>query len=86
MGDRVPSLGEIDLFYIGGGQDREQALVAADLVEKSEPLRAAAEAGAAFLAVCGGYQLLGRFYATSQAPSCPGSGCCRCTRLRGNGG
>jgi CobQ-like glutamine amidotransferase family enzyme len=60
MGDAVPR--GIDLFYVGGGQDREQALVAPDLVTKAGALREAVEADAAFLAVCGGYQLLGRFY------------------------
>jgi lipid II isoglutaminyl synthase (glutamine-hydrolysing) len=53
--------GAHDLFYIGGGQDREQALVARDLAGK-EGLVEAVEGGAAVLAVCGGYQLLGRFY------------------------
>jgi hypothetical protein len=52
----------IDLFYIGGGQDREQELVAPDLASKGPALHAAVEAGAAFLGVCGGYQLLGRQY------------------------
>ncbi len=61
MGDAVP-VGEIDLFYVGGGQDREQELVAPDLLTKADALRAAIEGDAAFLAVCGGYQLLGRFY------------------------
>jgi CobQ-like glutamine amidotransferase family enzyme len=52
-----------DLFYLGGGQDRDQRLCAHDLVEtKGEALRAAAARGAAILAVCGGYQLLGRSY------------------------
>jgi CobQ-like glutamine amidotransferase family enzyme len=52
-----------DLFYIGGGQDRDQRLCAFDLAEvKREGLHAAAERGAAVLAVCGGYQLLGRSY------------------------
>jgi CobQ-like glutamine amidotransferase family enzyme len=51
-----------DLLYIGGGQDREQALIAPDLVAKSDAVHAAFEAGAALLAVCGGYQLLGRGY------------------------
>src|SRR4051812_11686496 len=52
-----------DLFYIGGGQDRDQKLCAFDLAErKREGLHAAAERGAAVLAVCGGYQLLGRSY------------------------
>ncbi len=52
-----------DLFYIGGGQDRDQRVVAADLVEtKRAALAAALDDGAALLAVCGGYQLLGESY------------------------
>jgi lipid II isoglutaminyl synthase (glutamine-hydrolysing) len=52
-----------DLIYIGGGQDRDQQLVAADLVEtKREGLTAAVDDGAVLLAVCGGYQLLGHSY------------------------
>jgi hypothetical protein len=52
-----------DLFYIGGGQDRDQRVVAADMVEtKGAALTAAADDGAVLLAVCGGYQLLGESY------------------------
>src|SRR3954468_831327 len=52
-----------DLFYMGGGQDRDQALVARDMVEtKKDALHAAAGRGAGVLAVCGGYQLLGHGY------------------------
>ena len=51
-----------DLYYIGGGQDREQELIAPALAAHGEALRAAVDGGAALLAVCGGYQLLGRFY------------------------
>ncbi|MGH2961318.1 MAG: type 1 glutamine amidotransferase [Solirubrobacterales bacterium] len=52
-----------DLIYIGGGQDRDQVLVAADMVEsKRDALAASVEDGAAVLAVCGGYQLLGHGY------------------------
>jgi lipid II isoglutaminyl synthase (glutamine-hydrolysing) len=52
-----------DLLYIGGGQDRDQALCARDMVEtKREALHAAAERGAVVFAVCGGYQLLGHGY------------------------
>jgi CobQ-like glutamine amidotransferase family enzyme len=52
-----------DLYYIGGGQDRDQRLCALDLVEvKRDALHAAAGRGAVILAVCGGYQLLGRSY------------------------
>jgi lipid II isoglutaminyl synthase (glutamine-hydrolysing) len=52
-----------ELFYLGGGQDRDQLLCAEDLIEhKREGLRAAAARGATVLGVCGGYQLLGRSY------------------------
>jgi CobQ-like glutamine amidotransferase family enzyme len=61
LGDRLDPDGA-DLFYIGGGQDRDQRLVAFDLQDKREALHAAAARGAAILAVCGGYQLLGHSY------------------------
>lgn len=52
-----------DLYYIGGGQDRDQKLCAHDLAErKRDDVHAAAGRGAVILAVCGGYQLLGRSY------------------------
>jgi CobQ-like glutamine amidotransferase family enzyme len=52
-----------DLFYMGGGQDRDQIAVAEDMVRtKRDALHAAQERGAAILAVCGGYQLLGSSY------------------------
>ncbi len=53
-----------DLIYIGGGQDRDQRIVAADMVAtKRDAIAAAAGDGAVVLAVCGGYQLLGHGYA-----------------------
>ncbi len=53
-----------DLFYLGGGQDRDQRLCASDLVEsKRDALHAAAADGRVLLGVCGGYQLLGHAYA-----------------------
>jgi hypothetical protein len=52
-----------DLFYIGGGQDRDQIRCALDLAElKRDAVHAAAKRGAVILAVCGGYQLLGHSY------------------------
>jgi len=52
-----------DLFYMGGGQDRDQVAVAADMAEtKRDALHAAADRGAVVLGVCGGYQLLGESY------------------------
>src|SRR5947209_19051809 len=52
-----------DLYYLGGGQDRDQKLCALDLAEvKRDALHGAAARGAVVLAVCGGYQLLGHSY------------------------
>jgi hypothetical protein len=73
MRDPVPA-GEVDLFYVGGGQDREQELVAHDLVTKAEQLHEAVRGGAAFLAVCGGYQLLGASYLDVAGNELPGIG------------
>ena len=66
--------GEHDLLYVGGGQDREQALVAADLVAKAAGVQESVAAGAAVLAVCGGYQLLGRSYRDLHGSELPGIG------------
>ena len=63
-----------DLLYVGGGQDREQALVAPDFIEKSEAIHAAHASGVAILAVCGGYQLLGRGYRGRDGSLMPGVG------------
>jgi CobQ-like glutamine amidotransferase family enzyme len=71
--DRIGA-GDHDLLYVGGGQDREQALIAPDFAAKAEGLRAAIDEGTAVLAVCGGYQLLGRFYRDAHGAELPGAG------------
>jgi lipid II isoglutaminyl synthase (glutamine-hydrolysing) len=73
VGDRIDPEAH-DLLYVGGGQDREQALVARELAAKGEQVLAAAADGVAVLAVCGGYQLLGRFYRFANGDELPGVG------------
>jgi CobQ-like glutamine amidotransferase family enzyme len=64
-----------DLIFIGGAQDREQRRVAADLLEtKAEALHKAVEQGVVLLAVCGGYQLLGRHYRPAAGEELAGVG------------
>jgi CobQ-like glutamine amidotransferase family enzyme len=73
MGD-VLRPGAHDLLYVGGGQDREQALVAVDFAAKAHAVRESVAHGAAVLAVCGGYQLLGRSYRERDGVELPGIG------------
>jgi hypothetical protein len=71
LGEPIPD--EIDVFFFGGGQDQEQIAVSKDLQgAKGESLKAAVEDGAALLAVCGGYQLLGHEYRPHASAPLPG--------------
>ncbi len=73
IGDPIPA--DVDIFFFGGGQDDEQVAVSRDLAgAKGEALKAAVEDGAALLAICGGYQLLGHEYRPYNADVLPGIG------------
>ena len=75
IGPAQPLLpGEHDVLYIGGGQDREQALVARDLAGRAGALHEIVASGTPVLAVCGGYQLLGRSYHGHAGGELPGAG------------
>ncbi len=74
IGDEVVA-GEHDLYYLGGGQDRDQAVVAEDLATtKAGALREAVAGGAAGLCVCGGFQLAGHGYTGTDGSRMPGVG------------
>ena len=84
IGDRIDPE-EADLFYMGGGQDRDQERCALDLAElKREALHQVAARGAVILAVCGGYQLLGRSYQLDEE-TLPGVGLLDATTIREDG-
>ena len=55
--------GDIDIGFIGGGQDSEQNIMADDMKNvKGEVIKQMIEDGVVFLTVCGGYQMLGQYY------------------------
>ncbi len=56
---------KFDIYFIGGGQDQQQILVSKDIQAKKRELTSDIDSGAVVLAVCGGYQLLGKYYKTS---------------------
>lgn len=64
---------DYDIVFFGGGQDYEQSIVSKDLIEKkSEALKEYIESEKVLLAICGGYQLLGKYYTTPQGEKLPG--------------
>ena len=72
---RAKNMDDVDVFFFGGGQDREQALIYDDLREfKQDSLQRAVGDGAQVLAVCGGYQLLGHYYQTADGERYDGIG------------
>jgi CobQ-like glutamine amidotransferase family enzyme len=77
--------GAADLFYIGGGQDRDQRLCALDLAErKRDALHEIAARDGTILAVCGGYQLLGHSYQLGEE-RLPGAGLVDLETVRSDG-
>lgn len=66
-------LRDVDLVFLGGGPDREQALAAEQLMGMREQLAAYAEAGGPILAICGGYQILGKTWLAAEG-EVPGLG------------
>ncbi len=59
IGDKV---GEHDIYFIGGGQDKEQIEVSKELQKHKDFLLAERDRMAVFLGICGGYQLMGHYY------------------------
>lgn len=64
MGDAfIPE--NYDIIFLGGGQDYEQEIIQDDLLkEKGNEIKNAIEGNKVFLCICGGYQLLGKYYRT----------------------
>ncbi len=67
---------QIDLYFFGGGQDQSQIDVSKDLKKsgKGQVLKADVERGVPLLSICGGYQLLGEYYAPFDGPKLEGVG------------
>lgn len=61
LGEDLDFMG-MDILFLGGGSDREQGLLVQDLMRRENELRSAIENGLVVLSICGGYQMLGKFY------------------------
>lgn len=71
LGDKITSH---DLYFIGGGQDKEQAQVAKEMFAQRDFLIEERDKGAVFLGICGGYQLLGDYYQPFEGEKLLGTG------------
>jgi len=66
---------DYDIVFFGGGQDYEQSIVSKDLIEtKKSALTEYVEEGKVLLSICGGYQLLGKYYTTPEGEKLDGLG------------
>lgn len=62
-----------DIVFFGGGQDYEQSIVSPDLITlKREKMKEYIEDNGVLLAICGGYQLLGKYYTTPEGEKLEG--------------
>ena len=63
--DHSIDLKTADIIFVGGGSDRDQEIVCSLLLKKKEEIKEYVENGGVLVAVCGGYQLLGKYYKTA---------------------
>jgi CobQ-like glutamine amidotransferase family enzyme len=72
IGDNLPS--QFDILTTGGGMDSSQAELAADLQKIGPSIKKFADNGGAILAICGMYQLFGKYFQTRKGEKIPGIG------------
>ncbi|HKZ34544.1 MAG TPA: glutamine amidotransferase [Patescibacteria group bacterium] len=75
---------DTDVLFFGGGQDQQQEIVSHNLQEKKESFTKLAHSGVVMLAICGGYQLLGKFYKPHHGEDLPGVGVLDIETVAGN--
>ena len=73
IGDNLKA-DDFDIFFFGGGQDRQQTIVGRDLLKKSSALKKYSEDGAVLLSICGGYQLIQKYFKTKEDETIGGIG------------
>ncbi|MDO4519247.1 MAG: glutamine amidotransferase [Eubacteriales bacterium] len=65
LGDRI-DFENLDIVLLGGGSDREQRIVCEKLKKIKSDFKEYVEDSGSVIAICGGYQLLGHYYDTSE--------------------
>lgn len=65
---------DYDIAVFGGGQDFEQSIVSKDFQTKKDEIKKFIDSDGCLLAICGGYQLLGKYYIDAEGNKIPGIG------------
>jgi len=60
--DKEEDIEKADIIFLGGGSDREQELLFSHIIKFRDILKDLIKENIVFLAICGGYQLLGEYY------------------------
>ena len=74
INDKLSTINDMDIFFFGGGQDKAQIIVGKDLKSKKSTLIESIENGAVLLSICGGYQLMQKYFKTSDGKVIDGIG------------
>ena len=74
INDEMPDFSSYDLIYIGGGADLEQQHISADLIKCREGIKKAYDSGTFLFLICGGYQLMGKYYRDADGNEIAGLG------------
>lgn len=74
IGDSDVDFSAYDIIFMGGGADFEQSVISDDLMKRKEQIVKAYESGVYFFAICGGYQLLGKYYIDANGNKIDGLG------------
>lgn len=74
INDSMPDFSSYDLIYIGGGADLEQQHISADLIKCRDGIKKAYESGTFLFLICGGYQLMGKYYRDADGNEIAGLG------------
>ncbi len=74
IGSEIKDFSLYDIIYLGGGADLEQKIISDELLKNKDNITKAYQNGSFILMICGGYQLMGKFYRDSNGIEIPGLG------------
>lgn len=74
VGDSAPDFCAYDLLFLGGGSDKEQKVIARDIIQYRSAIQAALDSGVFLLTICGGFQLFGESYRDAEGNLIKGLG------------